>query len=162
MPQQTSLEAAVTVLQRAGFFNIALPFILVFALIFAILEKSQILGEGRRNINAIVAFVIALIFVGASAFVGIVGRMIPLVVLLIVVMLMFLLFYGFVAGPIQQVPTWVKVGLGLGGGLAVISIFLWAANLTAAVTPEIWATVGFILVIVAAVATIVAVKPTKE
>ena len=38
-----------------------LPWVLVFVLIFAILEKSNLLGEGKRQVNAIVGAVCGLI-----------------------------------------------------------------------------------------------------
>ena len=41
--------------------DIVLPFILVFVLVFAILEKSKLLGDGKKQINAIIGFVIAAI-----------------------------------------------------------------------------------------------------
>ncbi len=40
-----------------------LPFILVFTLLFAILQKTKIIGEGRKNFNVIVALVISLMTV---------------------------------------------------------------------------------------------------
>lgn len=50
---------------NARFFEALLPFILIFTVVFAILQKSKILGkekDGRpkKNFNAVVAFVMAL------------------------------------------------------------------------------------------------------
>src|SRR3989344_5193214 len=88
------LEQAVLVLQRIGFFQIVIPFILFFAVIFAILEKSKILGENVRSVNGIVALVIALTATGAVVVTGVVTTMIPLVMLMITVLLLFFLTYG--------------------------------------------------------------------
>lgn len=43
--------------QSAGIFDYVLPFLLVFVLIFAILEKSKVLGE-QKGINVTIAVVI--------------------------------------------------------------------------------------------------------
>lgn len=50
-------------LERVGFVDVLLPFLLVFTLIFAILEKTKILGEGKRNMNVGIALIFALIVV---------------------------------------------------------------------------------------------------
>ena len=49
--------------QDAGVFDIVLPFLLVFAIVFAILEKSKVFGTDadknpKTNINAIVLILI--------------------------------------------------------------------------------------------------------
>ncbi len=50
-------------LENLGMLDAMLPFLLVFTLIFAVLQKSQVLGEGKRNFNVMVALVIALMVV---------------------------------------------------------------------------------------------------
>ena len=50
-------------LERVGFVDVLLPFLLVFTIIFAILEKTKILGEGKRNMNVGIALIFALIVV---------------------------------------------------------------------------------------------------
>jgi len=46
-----------------GVFDVLLPMILIFAVIYAILEKSEVLGK-HTGINAIVSLVIALLTIG--------------------------------------------------------------------------------------------------
>ena len=55
-------------LQQMGFYDYILPFLLIFTIIFAILEKTRIFGtepgttnEPRKNINLVVALIIGLI-----------------------------------------------------------------------------------------------------
>lgn len=50
-------------LERIGFVDVLLPFLLIFTLIFAVLEKTKILGEGKRNMNIGIAFIFALLVV---------------------------------------------------------------------------------------------------
>ena len=48
-------ERFVTLLQDYGVLDFLLPFILVFTIVFAVLEKSHILGN-KKNFNVIIAF----------------------------------------------------------------------------------------------------------
>lgn len=50
-------------LEQLGLLDSLIPFLLVFAVVFAALEKAQIFGVGKKNINMIVSLAIALMFV---------------------------------------------------------------------------------------------------
>ena len=50
-------------LERVGFVDVLLPFLLIFTVIFAVLDKTKILGEGKRNMNVGIAMIFALIVV---------------------------------------------------------------------------------------------------
>ena len=50
-------------LERMGFVDVLLPFLLIFTIIFAILEKTKIMGEGKRNMNVGISFIFALLVV---------------------------------------------------------------------------------------------------
>ena len=50
-------------LERVGVVDVLLPFLLIFTIVFAVLEKSRILGEERRNMNSAIAIIFALIIV---------------------------------------------------------------------------------------------------
>ena len=50
-------------LERVGFVDVLLPFLLVFTVIFAVLDKTKILGEGKRNMNVGIAMIFALMVV---------------------------------------------------------------------------------------------------
>jgi len=90
----STLSNAIDFFRAFGFFDIILPFLLVFTIVFAILEKTKILGEERSNLNAMVAFVIGLLVVAASNIVGIINESLPNIVLLLVVSISFLLLIG--------------------------------------------------------------------
>ncbi len=152
------LEQGILLLSRLGFFQIVIPFILIFSVVFAILEKSKILGEEKRTVNAIVSLALAFVTTGALAVTGIIERMIPLVVLAIVVLLLFLLVYGLIAGPLAGTPgVTFRVSFGIAAGIAVALIFIYSANLqTKVLTGEVIGLVLLIAVIVAIIGTIVA------
>ena len=51
------------ILESWGLMDALLPFLLIFTIIFAVLEKSKILGEEKRNLNTAIALVFGLIVV---------------------------------------------------------------------------------------------------
>ena len=155
------LEQAIFLLQRIGFFQIVIPFILVFAVLFAILEKSKLLGEDARAINAIVALVLAFTTTGAVAVTGVISTMIPLVILAIMVLLLFFLIFGLFAGDLSQMGPGIKIPFGIAAGVAVALIFLYSSNLISLVTGEVLGMVLLIAAVIAVIATIVAIKPTR-
>jgi phosphoglycerol transferase MdoB-like AlkP superfamily enzyme len=55
-----SLQNYLRTLEYWGISDVIIPFILVFTIIFAVLQKTKILGEGRKNFNVVIALVMAL------------------------------------------------------------------------------------------------------
>lgn len=92
------LQGSIDFLESFGFFDIVLPFILVFVIVFAILEKTRILGEEdkqpKRNINALVGFVIGLFVVAATNVVHVLREALPLITLVLIVLISFMLLVG--------------------------------------------------------------------
>ncbi len=100
--------------ETVPFLQEALLFLLAFVVIFAILQKSKILGDEVSKINSLVALSLAFIFVGLSAATDIVSAMIPWVAVAITSILMFLLLWGFVGGDMAKLPgsiKWSIIGL---------------------------------------------------
>lgn len=58
-----ALEEFVSTLDSWGLTDVLLPFLLIFTLVFAVLEKSKLLGEEKRNLNTAIALVFALIII---------------------------------------------------------------------------------------------------
>jgi len=92
---------------KIGVYDVVLPFILVFTLFFAFLEKSKVLGIEvikdktgtehrftRKNLNAIIAFSAAFFVVASAQLVRIISEVIANTVILIVTGLMFILAVG--------------------------------------------------------------------
>ncbi|MEE9525129.1 MAG: hypothetical protein V3V78_00800 [Candidatus Woesearchaeota archaeon] len=53
-------EDALYSLDSLGLADVILPFLLVFTVIFAVMQKSNILGKDKKNFNVIIALVVAL------------------------------------------------------------------------------------------------------
>lgn len=80
-----------------------LPFLLVFFIVFAILKKTKIFDDEQDQINALVSFVIGLIFVGASFQKLMVENLILFLTVAIVVAFVGLLLWGFVTGDAPKI-----------------------------------------------------------
>jgi hypothetical protein len=101
------------------FLQEALLFLLAFVMVFAILQRSKILGDSVHKINALVALAVALIFLGFSSATEIVAKMIPWVAVALSAILMFLLLWGFVGGEIGSLPKGIKWSL-----IGIIIVFM--------------------------------------
>ncbi len=98
----TVLGEAIDLLQDFGFFDVVLPFLLVFTIVFGILEKTKIFGTEKfqgndipkKNLNAMVAFSIAFFVVAAKEIVASLQESLPLIALILVAIISFLMLVG--------------------------------------------------------------------
>ncbi|MEX0920834.1 MAG: hypothetical protein WDZ62_01065 [Candidatus Pacearchaeota archaeon] len=120
-----------TILQHWIFSQFALPFLLIFFIVFGVLEKSKVFGDGSKQLNALLAFVVGLIFVAVIDFNQVVSNLILFLAVSLVVMFVGLLLWGFVAGDKglqwENVKgfSWVIIML---ISIALIAGVLWAAG----------------------------------
>lgn len=119
-----------------GLFDVVLPFLLVFTIVFAILEKTKVLGtediEGKKytkkNLNAIASFVIAFLVVASSQLVEIITTVSSQAVVVLFLSVLFLLLVGsfYKEGePVFLEGGW-KVVFMIIVFIAIIGIFLGA------------------------------------
>jgi hypothetical protein len=133
------LANAIEFLRDFGLFDVVLPFLLVFTIVFAILEKSMILGKEKgkgdsdvpaKNLNSIVAFVVALLVVASANIVGIINESLPNIILLVVISLSFLLLISIFLGAgelnFKELHGGSYKAIIIGIGIAVLLIFLAA------------------------------------
>ena len=50
----------VQTLEDMGVSDVLLPFVLIFTIVFGVLQKTDIFGQNKKNFNAIIALVVAL------------------------------------------------------------------------------------------------------
>ncbi len=126
--------------------NIVLPFLLVFVVVFAILEKTNILGEGKKYANLLVAIIVGLLFIGAQSLVGVTLKFLPLVAVLLVILLGYFLVFGFVGIHLNK---GMKITLGIIFGLALMAAIAWSTGILSQVssTAPIETIVGVVLLI---------------
>jgi hypothetical protein len=111
------------------FTEMLLPFLLVFVVVFAILQKSKILGEGKAQIDAIVGLIIGLLLIGLPQPRNIIVGIMPWMAVGIAVILVFLILYGFVAGDLSKAPDWMKITFGILAGLFTLAVVLYISGL---------------------------------
>jgi hypothetical protein len=78
--------------------QVVLPFVLVFTLLFAILEKSKVLGEDKHQVNSIISLVMGLLIIGVGVAKDMINDIIPVVAVVAVIIFVFMLLLGFTAG----------------------------------------------------------------
>jgi hypothetical protein len=88
---------AETILSSPIISEAVLPFILIFTIVFAILQKSQILGKEKKQIDALVSLVIGLITITFANAVGIINSLLPFLAVSIVMILVFLILVAMVS-----------------------------------------------------------------
>ncbi len=136
MVEQTSgFRGVIDFLGKIGVYEVVLPFLLVFTLVFAILEKTKILGtekiDGKeytkKNLNAMISFVMAFFVIASAQLVRVINEVLANVVLLLVLAVCFLLLVGVFFGSkeftLEQYPGWIKFFMVL-MFIAIVVIFL--------------------------------------
>ena len=73
----------VSQFQQMGVYEYFLPFLLIFAIIFAILEKTKILGKDKTNVNVLVSIIIGLLLIVQQGIVATINLFLPRVSLII-------------------------------------------------------------------------------
>ena len=149
-----------------------LPFLLIFFIVFAILEKTKMFGEGKKQLNALVAFVIGLIFVGVAYPKDVVSNLILFLTVAIVVVFVVLILWGFTIGGDAKIADTKMKGLaGVAIVVAVIVAVLWATGtwdnfwnflnnlFTQDWSKTFWTNVFFVIAVAAALAVVLISKP---
>jgi len=155
------------IFQNAFFTEMLLPFLLVFVVVFAILQKSKILGEGKAQIDSMVAMVIGLLLIGVRQPREIIVNLMPWMAVGVAVILVFLILYGLVAGDLSKAPDWMKITFGILAGLFTIGVVVYVTgfyhvleNWFSEGTSDVWTNVIMIVLVVGAM--VVAVATGKK
>jgi uncharacterized membrane protein YozB (DUF420 family) len=98
-----NLQDIIIALDNIGLRDVLLPFILIFAIVFAVLSNINLFGKDKKNINVVIALVLALTVViphvtgtypPGGDVVDIMNKAMPNVSLIIVAVIMLLLLVG--------------------------------------------------------------------
>jgi hypothetical protein len=117
------------IFEHPFFTQMLLPFLLVFIVVFAILQKSKVLGDGKAQIDSLAALVIGLITITFAYQTGIIVRLMGWLAVGVAVILVFLILYGFVAGDLSKTPDWMKITFGILAGLFTIGVIIYVTDL---------------------------------
>ena len=162
--------AELTILQSSLFSDFLIPFFLVWAIIFAILQKTKLLGEGKMQLDAIVSAVIGLMFIGTIGPRQLVGNMMLFLAVAMVVIFIVLLLWGFAIGGDFSKPLsskGMKWFFGILIGASVIIALLYFAGYTSSLSDflysqnwssPLWTNFFFIIIIAVVLAFILKTK----
>ena len=164
--------AAETILQHWIVTQFILPFTLITALVYGILEKTKLLGEKNHQLNAIIAFVIGLVFTGAVFPKLVVENLILFLTVGIVVLFVVMLLWGFVSTKAKgdegfKLEGWMQKTLWAVAGIAVVGAVIWATGINNSLldflfrsswSSELWTNIAFIAVIVVVLVLIMKAK----
>lgn len=173
MVEISTFQEVIEFMGELGVYDIILPFLLVFTIVFAILEKTKILGVEKingkdftkKNLNSVVAFVMAFLVIASTQLVAVINEVLANVVLLLILAVSFLLLVGIFFTDkefsLEKMPGWVSFFM-IFMFVGVIIIFLnalgWleaAFNLISSLNAEWLTTLIFILIIFAAIGYVV-------
>lgn len=96
---ETVFEGIISFMRDLGFFKVLLPFLLSFVLVYAILDKTKVLGtedgkddgDPKRSINAIVALCIGLFVVGSQLVVAVINQALANIVVVLLISVFFIM-----------------------------------------------------------------------
>ncbi|MBN1645672.1 hypothetical protein JW868_01380 [Candidatus Woesearchaeota archaeon] len=146
MVTQSVLAGTLAFLDRIGIFDVVLPFVLTFTIVYAVLEKTKVFGTEtifkdndfekasqimpRKNLNAMTAFVVAFFVVASARIVAIINQALAHVVVLLVLIVSFMMLMGTMYKgnePFELPKAW-KIIMGIVMALGIALIFLNAAG----------------------------------
>ncbi|MFH1917734.1 MAG: hypothetical protein ABIJ14_01325 [Nanoarchaeota archaeon] len=141
-----------------------LPFLLIWTVVFAILQKTKILGENKQ-VDSIIAVVVAFIFISVLQPKEIVSNMILFLTVALIVMFVGLLLWGFVSGKEMKADIlsagWAKWVFGIVIVVGVIIALIYSAGIDNTLitllfqqswSSTFWTNAIFIVVVAAALA----------
>lgn len=138
----STLRGAIDLFNQIGLYDVVLPFLLVFTLMYAFLDKTRVLGtekfyksDGstldipRKNLNAMVAFTTGLFVVLSAQLVSIINQVLAQTVLLLLLSFLVVLTVGSFMrqqenGFSLEDQPWLMWGLMIVSVTAIVFIFL--------------------------------------
>ncbi|MDP2946629.1 MAG: hypothetical protein Q8N88_00805 [Nanoarchaeota archaeon] len=150
--------------------NYVLPFVLVFTLVFAILQKTKILGDEKKQIDSLIALVIGIILIAFPFARDIIVELMPFLAVSVAILLVFMLLYGFIYGKTDDMRKGIKTALLIIGSLALITVvliitgawdYIYSMMFERPEGAQIWINILLIAVIAGAIIAVVSGKGGK-
>jgi len=132
MATNYQLENFIRTLDNWGLTDVLLPFLLIFTLFFAILQKTKILGDNKKNFNVVISLVMALTVVIPHTTgnyplnydpVDIINGFLPGVSLLVVAVIMLFILIGLWGGEAKWVGGSPSGMIAILAAVAIVWIF---------------------------------------
>jgi hypothetical protein len=108
----------------AGIEQFLFPFLLVFAIVYGVLEKSKFF-EGKKDVESIIAFVLGIIFATTSYTLNLTYIILPITGVIAIIIFMFLILGSMVYGDTEKLPAaGKKLIIVLAAAISIILV-LW-------------------------------------
>lgn len=143
MADVTRFRGVLDFFKDIGVYDVVLPFLLVFTIVFAIFEKTKVFGVEKiagedytkKNLNAMTAFVIAFLVVASTKLVAVINEALANIVLLMLIGVFFLVLVGvfYKDGQFELDGSW-KTFFMIFMFVGILFIFLYAIKMTSNVT----------------------------
>lgn len=154
---------ADTIFQTVVFQEFILPFLLVFVVAFALLQKTKLLGEGKKTLDAIAAFVIGIVFVTAVFPKTVITNLVLFLTVAMIVVFVVLFLWGFITEGDKKLinPKFMKWILIIGMGIGLLFLLIWTLRVQTGLfdwvsdrewTGPFWTNILFVIVIAIALA----------
>lgn len=135
MAEVSTMRGVIEFFDKIGIYDVVLPFLLVFTIVFAILEKTKVLGMEqvgdkkvtRKNLNSMAAFVMSFLVVASSQLVEIITQVSSQMVVLLMMSVLFLVLVGsfYKEGEVSLEGGWQKLFMVI-MFIGIVLIFLQA------------------------------------
>ncbi len=112
------------------YFNIIFPFLLVWALVFALLQKTKLVGSDRIGINAIIALAFAFMVSLSDSAVQIINFMIPWFTIAIIFFLLIILIFQIFGAKEENIFAYIQKDKGIGWIIIGIVLIIAGAAFT--------------------------------
>jgi len=128
MVETSTFRGVLNFFVELGIYDVILPFLLVFGIMFAILDKTKVLGTEtvgkdvypKKNLNAIVAFAVGFFVVASAQLVEVITKVSSQAVILLLLIVLFLVM----AGSFMDLETLSTKGVHLKGGWNTIFMLI--------------------------------------
>ncbi|HLD12325.1 MAG TPA: hypothetical protein VJB87_01895 [Candidatus Nanoarchaeia archaeon] len=108
-------------LEDIGFFRYVAPFLVVFTITFALLEKAQLFGSGSKKFNTVIALGMGLLFLRQERLLDMFGGFTSNIAFIIIPLLFILLILAIFGGPHQP---WRGMMLVVGFFVAIAAVII--------------------------------------
>ena len=100
----------------------------MFFIVFAILEKTNLFGDGKKQLNAVISLVVALIFVSAVFPKIVVSNLILFMAVALVVIFIGLLLWGFINNGKVELHKGMGIFLGIVIVVGLVFALIWSTG----------------------------------
>ncbi len=122
--ESVNFPAMLKELENTGFYEVILPFLLIFTIVFAVLQKVMIFGGDSRKYNVIISLVMAFLVIRMTSIVASINMFLPKVswiVLVLIMTLMLLGIFGAKSEGFTGVPFFMAVIISIVGIIWAVS-----------------------------------------